>query len=68
MEPIRKKLVIVGDNGCGKTCLLMVFANWEFPEVYVPTVFDNHVSSIQVDGETVELALWDTRGEEEYDY
>lgn len=46
----------------------MVFANWEFPEVYVPTVFDNHVSSIQVGGETVELVLWDTRGEEEYDY
>ena len=46
----------------------MAFANWEFPEVYVPTVLDNHVSVIVVDGKTVELALWDTRGEDEYYY
>lgn len=30
---IRKKLVIVGDGACGKTCLLIVFSQDKFPEV-----------------------------------
>uniref|UniRef100_A0A673FPY5 Ras homolog family member B n=1 Tax=Sinocyclocheilus rhinocerous TaxID=307959 RepID=A0A673FPY5_9TELE len=38
MASIRKKLVVVGDWACGKTCLLIVFSKDEFPEVYVPTL------------------------------
>ena len=51
----------------GKTCLLIVFSKDQFPEVYVPTVFENYVSDIEVDGKQVELALWDTAGQEDYD-
>ncbi|XP_023559257.1 transforming protein RhoA-like isoform X2 [Octodon degus] len=43
MATIRKKLVIVGDGACGKTCLLIAFSKDQFPEVYVPTVFENYV-------------------------
>ena len=46
----RRKLVIVGDGACGKTCLLIVFSKDEFHESYVPTVFENYVSDIEVDG------------------
>ncbi|CAF1239040.1 unnamed protein product [Rotaria socialis] len=67
MAALRKKLVIVGDGACGKTCLLIVFSKDQFPEVYVPTVFENYVSDIEVDGKQVELALWDTAGQEDYD-
>ena len=49
----RKKLVIVGDGTCGKTCLLIVFSKDEFPEVYVPTVFENYVADIEVDGRLI---------------
>lgn len=62
MAAIRRKLVIVGDGACGKTCLLFAFTKDEFPDKYIPTVFENYVSDIEVDGKLVELALWDTAG------
>ncbi|XP_027788663.2 transforming protein RhoA-like isoform X2 [Marmota flaviventris] len=43
MAALRKKLVIVGDGACGKTCLLIVFSKDQFPEAYMPTVFENYV-------------------------
>ncbi|KAI8830368.1 ras family-domain-containing protein [Chytriomyces cf. hyalinus JEL632] len=63
----RRKIVIVGDGACGKTCLLIVFVRNEFPEAYVPTVFENHTTSINIDGRGVELTLWDTAGQEDFD-
>jgi len=66
-RPIRKKIVTVGDSSCGKTCLHTTFVRDRFPVEYVPRVFESHVFDIRVDGKTVELALWDTVGDEEYD-
>jgi small GTP-binding protein len=66
-NPIRRKLVIVGDGACGKTSLLSSFALGEFPKEYQPTIFENYVAEIRLDGKAVQLALWDTAGQEEYE-
>jgi small GTP-binding protein len=50
---LRRKLVVVGDGNCGKTCLLMVFTKSGFPEEYVPTVFETYVADVKVDNKQV---------------
>ena len=59
MAAIRKKMLIVGDSNCGKTCLYTVFAKDKFPEEYVPKRFEPYVADIEVDETQIELALWD---------
>jgi len=61
------KLVVVGDGAVGKTSLLYVYNKGEFPENYVPTVFENVAKNATYKGKPVTLRLYDTAGQEEYD-
>ncbi|EMG50778.1 Rho3p, partial [Candida maltosa Xu316] len=66
-QKTQRKIVILGDGACGKTSLLNVFTRGYFPQVYEPTVFENYVHDIFIDGQSVQLSLWDTAGQEEFD-
>ncbi|PBK99413.1 hypothetical protein ARMGADRAFT_1043645 [Armillaria gallica] len=66
-RPIQRKVVVCGDGACGKTSLLNVFTRGFFTQVYEPTVFENYVHDLLVDDQLVELSLWDTAGQEEFD-
>lgn len=68
MTPVvERKIVVVGDGTCGKTCLLVVFSRDEFPYEYIPTIFDTYVIDMAVDKKKIKLSLWDTAGQQDYD-
>ena len=66
MAAIRKRLVIVGDGACGKTCLLFVVSRDQFPEAYIPAFLDI-TTDIKVDAKQVQLSLCDAASREDYD-
>ena len=51
----------------GKTCLLYSYQAKEFPREYVPTVYDQESLHTIFEGHTINLQLYDTAGQEDYD-
>ncbi|XP_033726797.1 rho-related protein racA-like [Pecten maximus] len=57
------KLVVVGDGGVGKSCLLIASTTGNFPHAYVPTVFGSWVTDIHLNGQEYHMTAWDTAGQ-----
>jgi len=61
------KLVLIGDTGAGKSCLLLRFADDTFTDSYISTIgVDFRFRTIEVDQEIVKLQIWDTAGQERF--
>ena len=61
------KLVLIGDSGVGKSCLLLRFADDAFTESYISTIgVDFRFRSVDCGGVRCKLQIWDTAGQERF--
>jgi Ras-related protein Rab-1A len=61
------KLVLIGDSGVGKSCLLLRFADDNFTDSYISTIgVDFRFRTITIEKKTVKLQIWDTAGQERF--
>src|SRR3989338_9268801 len=61
------KIVLVGDSGVGKSCMLQRYADNMFTESFQTTIgVDFRFKNIIVDGKNIKLQIWDTAGQEKF--
>lgn len=62
------KILLIGDSGVGKSCLLLRFADDTYVESYISTIgVDFKVKTIETpDGKAVKLQIWDTAGQDRF--
>ncbi|XP_072917228.1 ras-related protein Rab-13 isoform X3 [Hemitrygon akajei] len=61
------KLLLIGDSGVGKTCLIIRFADDNFNNTYISTIgIDFKIKTIDVGGKKIKLQVWDTAGQERF--
>eukprot|EP00745_Piridium_sociabile_P016807 TRINITY_DN25053_c0_g1_i1.p1 TRINITY_DN25053_c0_g1~~TRINITY_DN25053_c0_g1_i1.p1 ORF type:complete len:210 (-),score=64.63 TRINITY_DN25053_c0_g1_i1:276-905(-) len=61
------KLLLIGDSGVGKTCLLFRFSEDAFNSTFISTIgIDFKIRTIELDGKKIKLQIWDTAGQERF--
>ena len=66
-ENPKYKLIFLGDQGVGKSCILNRFLNDTFIEDYQATIgLDFQSKNVQIDNQDIHLLLYDTAGQEKF--
>lgn len=61
------KLLMVGDSGVGKSCLLLRFVDDKFNATFITTIgIDFKIKTIELDNTKIRLQIWDTAGQERF--
>ncbi|KAL5255912.1 hypothetical protein ACHWQZ_G011210 [Mnemiopsis leidyi] len=61
------KLLLVGDSGVGKSCLMVRYSDDLYSGTYISTIgVDFKVKTVMHDGCTIKLMIWDTAGQEKF--
>ncbi|KAJ9529498.1 hypothetical protein QJQ45_013850, partial [Haematococcus lacustris] len=61
------KVLLVGNSGVGKSCILMRFASDRFDEATTSTIgVDFKVKYVTVNNTKCKLTIWDTAGQERF--
>eukprot|EP00882_Tetradesmus_deserticola_P003552 GHRQ01003760.1.p1 GENE.GHRQ01003760.1~~GHRQ01003760.1.p1 ORF type:complete len:219 (+),score=97.91 GHRQ01003760.1:332-988(+) len=61
------KLLLIGDSGVGKSCLLLRFSEDSFTPSFITTIgIDFKIKKIFLDNKWVKLQIWDTAGQERF--
>jgi len=61
------KVIILGDAGVGKTCLLTRYCDNSFTVNFIHTIgIDFKINSVEVDDKKIKMMIWDTAGQERF--
>uniref|UniRef100_A0A3Q3DJL6 small monomeric GTPase n=1 Tax=Hippocampus comes TaxID=109280 RepID=A0A3Q3DJL6_HIPCM len=61
------RILLLGDSGVGKTCMLRRFTDREFDTGHISTIgVDFKMKTLEIDGIKVRVQIWDTAGQERY--
>ncbi|KAJ2028142.1 AdoMet-dependent rRNA methyltransferase spb1, partial [Coemansia sp. S610] len=61
------KLLLIGDSGVGKSCVLLRFSDDSFTPSFITTIgIDFKIRTIELDGKRIKLQIWDTAGQERF--
>lgn len=61
------KLLLIGDSGVGKSCLLLRFSDDSFTTSFITTIgIDFKIRIFELDGKRIKLQIWDTAGQERF--
>ena len=61
------KLLLIGDSGVGKSCLLLRYSDDKFTTSFITTIgIDFKIKTIDLDQKKVKMQIWDTAGQERF--
>ena len=61
------KILLIGDSGVGKSCVLLKYVDDIYTESYISTIgVDFKIKTVNMGNRTVKLQIWDTAGQERF--